>query len=213
MERARPGWVSLALLGLAASGSWLFYYYVGLAGKEMQAEAPASPDYFLEHFVAVRTGKEGLPQYHLEARRLVHYPAPLDSLLSDARLRVSPEDDSEPWYVRAEQGRLSADGERWYFPGRVELERAASAHHPPWKLETRDVRVFPGRSLVETDAPVRVHSRGGIIESVGLRALLKESRVDLLSRVRGSYETSEPQQNHPPHPGPGPAPSKPRPQH
>ncbi len=48
--------------------------------------------------------------------------------------------------------------------------------------------VFPQKQYAETAQPVRIDGLGGVTTGTGMKAYLKESRMNLLSNVRGQYE-------------------------
>jgi lipopolysaccharide export system protein LptC len=48
--------------------------------------------------------------------------------------------------------------------------------------------VFPQQQYAQTEQPVRIDGAGGVSTGTGMKAYLKESRIHLLSNVRGQYE-------------------------
>jgi lipopolysaccharide export system protein LptC len=48
--------------------------------------------------------------------------------------------------------------------------------------------VFPQKQYAQTEQPVRIDGAGGVSTGKGMKAYLKESRIHLLSNVRGQYE-------------------------
>ena len=47
---------------------------------------------------------------------------------------------------------------------------------------------FPQQQYAQTQQPVRIDGAGGVSTGTGMKAYLKESRIHLLSNVRGQYE-------------------------
>ncbi len=50
--------------------------------------------------------------------------------------------------------------------------------------------VFPQQEYAQTEQPVRIDGAGGVSTGTGMKAYLKESRIHLLSNVRGQYEAA-----------------------
>ena len=48
--------------------------------------------------------------------------------------------------------------------------------------------VFPQKQYAQTEQDVRIDGAGGVSTGKGMKAYLKESRIHLLSNVRGQYE-------------------------
>jgi lipopolysaccharide export system protein LptC len=95
--------------------------------------------------------------------------------------------EAEPWRLSASEGRSDAEGSL------ITLDRAVRA----WKttadeqlleLTTERLIVKPGEQYAETDKAVKMRSPQGVTDAVGMRALMEEDRVELLSEVRGRYD-------------------------
>ena len=48
--------------------------------------------------------------------------------------------------------------------------------------------VFPQKQYAQTEQAVRIDGAGGTTTGKGMKAYLKDGRMDLLSNVRGQYE-------------------------
>ena len=183
----RGGLLAWTLLGLAAAGSW--WLVQRTAPPEPRETAPGGHvvDYYLEGLDALETGEDGAPARRLEARLLRHYRDDGTTELEGPRL-VLHRPDGPPWVVRAERGRLSADGGLLSLLGEVDISRAAGDHNPPLHLRTRDLRVRPRESYLESDAEVSLDSLDDHLQARGLQAWLgAPARLKLLSEVRARY--------------------------
>ncbi|MCY1250003.1 Lipopolysaccharide export system protein LptC [compost metagenome] len=55
-------------------------------------------------------------------------------------------------------------------------------------LTTTRMTVFPDEDLAQTEQPVRIQEPNGVTTATGMKAYLKDSRMLLLSNVRGQHE-------------------------
>lgn len=183
---ARGPLVTLLLALAAALTGWVLYQ----AQRSLEAPAPAAPhepDYRLSGFTLRVLGPDGAVRYRLQGPALVHYPDPDRSDLTAPRLRWYPRPGAIPWKVHAQRGQVLAAGEEVRLLGTVDIDRAAEGSRRAVTIQTRDLQVWPHRDLAETAQEVTVRSAGATISGVGMRAYLKNGRVLLLSRVRGTY--------------------------
>lgn len=58
----------------------------------------------------------------------------------------------------------------------------------PTILTTSRLSVFPEREYAETQQPVKIEAANGVTTAVGMKAYLDDSRMHLLSSVRGQHE-------------------------
>jgi lipopolysaccharide export system protein LptC len=146
----------------------------------------ARSDYYVAGARLTRTDAQGRPAYEITAARMIHRPDRDGWLLESPTMEVFA-DVGEPWYGRAERGRIWADGEQAKLLGDVRLWRPASAHNRPVTIDTRDVYLRPQRKYAETAAAVVVQQQRNRLEGIGARIYLDEERYQLLSEVRGRY--------------------------
>ncbi|MGF6670288.1 LPS export ABC transporter protein LptC [Pseudomonas monsensis] len=69
----------------------------------------------------------------------------------------------------------------------VRIKRTDEKNRDLLVTSTR-MTVFPQDQYAQTEQPVRIDGAGGVSTGVGMKAYLKESRIHLLSNVRGQYE-------------------------
>ncbi|HQU14943.1 MAG: LPS export ABC transporter periplasmic protein LptC [Chromatiales bacterium 21-64-14] len=184
---ARGGPLVTLLLALAVVlTGWVLFQ----AQRSLEPPAPAAPhepDYRLSTFTLRVLGPDGAVQYRLQSPSLVHYPDPDRSDLTKPRLRWYPQPGAIPWKVHAERGQVLAAGDEVRLLGTVHIDRAAEGTRRAVTIQTRDLQVWPHREVAETADLVTMRSAGATISGVGMRAYLKDGRVLLLSRVRGTY--------------------------
>ncbi|MGQ0657403.1 MAG: LPS export ABC transporter periplasmic protein LptC [Chromatiales bacterium] len=176
----------LLLLLLAVATGWLLQRLSSEegAGRALKAH---EPDYYMEDFTQSRMNERGQLHHRLTAELMLHYPDDDSTELVRPVLAVYNEAPT-PWQVRAEKGWVSADSELVLLTGEVHIWRDGANGERELDVLTRDLRVRPRERYAETDKPARIHAPGVLYNAVGMRAIFKENRLELLSRVRGRHE-------------------------
>lgn len=177
----RTLFVALALAAVAAT-SWLSRQ-TERTHRATETLPGHTVDYFLSQFSAVTTDETGHPEHRLDAAYMAHFPDDDTAELTKPRITVY-RPRSDPWHVQADRGRVEAGGNLIELEGKVRLIRKGK---DALELATDDMRIWPNRQYAETDAPLTVTDARGTIEAVGMRGYLGEERLELLSRVRGTY--------------------------
>ncbi len=96
------------------------------------------------------------------------------------------------WLIRAEYGWIAPDNELIRLGDGVSITRPASSGKMPVAISTRNLLIRPEQEIVETADPVRMTTPNGVAEAVGLKADLKKEHLELLAKVRASYELPKP---------------------
>jgi lipopolysaccharide export system protein LptC len=138
---------------------------------------------------------DGSLSYHLQASRVEHHQQdPRTAGARDYTLIEQPlmaffgdTPSDQPWQLSARRGRSEVQGTL------ITLDQAVRA----WKetagdqlleLTTERLVVKPGEQYAETDKAVNMRSPQGVTDAVGMRALMNQDRIELLSEVKGRYE-------------------------
>ncbi len=174
----------LAALGAAALSGWL--YREALDYRAAASREGHVPDAFVEGMILSTLDAGGRLRHRVWAERGRHY-ADDDSTELDAPRAELYRPDEPPWRARARQGWLSGDGERVRLEGAVDIRRPAAAGRRPVSLRTEALTLLPRRDYAETDVAVHYRTTGLDVDGVGMRAFLDQGRVELQSRVRGTY--------------------------
>ena len=157
------------------------------ATAPVSADAPAA---YMENFVTVEMDDAGKPGRRIEADHLA-YHADETVDLSNPRY-VLYRAEGEPWRVRSERGRVSADGTVLWLTGEVDIWRNDASGARALDIRTRHLKVLPESDYGETTEPVTISTPAGTSTGVGMRAYLDESRFELLSRVRTRVDGRRP---------------------
>ncbi|HKK13935.1 MAG TPA: LPS export ABC transporter periplasmic protein LptC [Gammaproteobacteria bacterium] len=146
-------------------------------------------DYYVTDFTATSMDRRGRPERRLSAERLVHYADDDTSRLTRPHLEIFTR-DTPPWHISARTGWVSAGGSVVRLSGDVQIHRAGAGGVRAVNGHTTELTVHPDRRYAETDREITLTSPGIRVKSVGMRANMEADRVELLSTVRGTYETN-----------------------
>lgn len=172
----------LLIVALIAVLVWAFQDKLLPPDSSEESSGAQVPDYSMKGFVITSYNEEGSPQLYLQASEMERYEDEgLTKLLAPYLVVASKEEDS--WYLLAERGELIGEGEDVWLYGNVRIEKPESGSY----LLTEKVYYSASREYVETDVAVTFHDVDAKIEAVGMRAYLKEQRIEFLSNVRGQY--------------------------
>lgn len=183
-SRGLLGW--LAALGLVALlTQWLLYISAPPDGSQVARRH--APDAIMDEFVATGMGVDGRPEHRLRAQRMMRYPDDGSTEFIQPLLTVFQE-NAPPWMVDAERGWLAQDRDSVWLQDAVRIENPDAAPHLRWRLDTRDLHVKVDEEYAETARPVTIVGATSVTHAVGMRVFLKEGRIQLLSKVQGTYE-------------------------
>ncbi len=175
--------VLLVLLLLAGLTQWL------LSLNEISASAVRdshNPDYTMENFTITTMDAAGKPEQRLQSVRMAHYPD--DDSTEFARPHITIfRDNKAPWEIYGERGWMSADRELILLRGDVLIENPQAPPQSRLRLVTRDLRVLTGEETAVTEQPVTITGQTSLTHGTGMRAYFKDGRLQLLSKVRGTY--------------------------
>lgn len=178
------GW--LAALGLLALlTQWLLH--ISAPPDDRQAARRHVPDAIMDEFVATGMGADGRPEHRLRAQRMMHYPDDGSTEFIQPLLTVF-QGDAPPWQVQAERGLLARDRDSVWLQDAVRIENPEAEPRLRWRMDTRDLHVKVDEEYAETARPVTIVGATSVTHAVGMRVFLKEGRIQLLAKVKGTYE-------------------------
>ena len=175
-----------ALLGVLAALSWWLYRDATDAQPPVREASDNSPDAFVDNMILNTLDSDGRLAHRLTAERADHFPGDRAELVAPA-LEVHRQ-RGMPWSVRSKAATVSAAGKQIELKGAVEIHRQTESGDDAVHAYTTRLLLRPDDQYAETDAAVRYVSAGTQFTAVGMRAFLKEGRVELLSQVTGRYE-------------------------
>ena len=151
-------------------------------GETAAGGASGGPDAYMERFVTVEMDGAGRPKRRLEADYMSYRADETVELTNPHYVLFRAE--GEPWHVRSERGRVSADGTVVKLLGKVGIWRNDDSGARSLDIRTEHLTVRPSAEYGETDEKVTIRTPAHTSTGVGMRAHLGETRIELLSRVR-----------------------------
>lgn len=82
---------------------------------------------------------------------------------------------------------VSAKGEKVFFSGQVDIDRAASPDNQALTARTTDLTVLPEEGLASTDQHVFMTLGASELQGIGARIDNKAQTFELLANVTGRY--------------------------
>jgi len=155
-------------------------------------DKPADPfednaiDFYATNAHTLQYQIEGTLHYEMTADKVEHLKASEITLLSQPDLLIF-RGTPLPWHVRSERGEVSPQGDHVELIDAVRVERT-DAKGRPTILTTSRLSVLPEKEYAETQQPVKIVAANGVTTAVGMKAYLDDSRMHLLSSVRGQHE-------------------------
>ncbi|WP_213879159.1 LPS export ABC transporter periplasmic protein LptC [Pseudomonas sp. dw_358] len=169
----------------AAVGYW------NISPERFQARPPVVIDPTAVDYYAINAhAKQFLPdggiQYDLVADEVHHLQASQVSLLTNPDMNLY-RGTVYPWHVTSKRGEVNPDGTQVELIDSVRVARTDQKDRPTVITSSR-MTVFPQKQYAQTDQDARIDGAGGTSTGKGMKAYLKESKIFLLSNVRGLYE-------------------------
>lgn len=174
----------VALLGGALATSALFFR---TREEAPPAATPTQPriGYYATNARLTGTGDDGHVLYSVSAASVVQMPADGTINLLDVSVNYDPAVEV-PWNLHAETGRIRPDGKIIELSGNV-VASTREADGPAATIRTDFLEFDPATNVAATDRKVLIDYAGSSVQATGLRAMLREDRLELLHDVAGRY--------------------------
>ena len=182
----------LSLLGgVALLSSWF------LSTVESSLHAPVQehdnlPPLYMDNFLATHMDQQGIRQFTLTSPKLIQLPDPLGTWMERPSIQIFQGGTIRQWLIQAEEGWIASGQQTIKLKDAVTLTRSASSGKRPIRINTRDVFIYPSENIVETAAAAHLETPGGVLDAIGVKAYLNDDQLELLSKVRGTYEPATP---------------------
>ena len=182
--------IVIILLLLAAGSAWLLHKIT--SGTARATRAPLhQPDYYMENFRTFNMEQDGTLKNRLQAEYMAHYPDDDTIELIRPVLEI-PRADSPSINIIADKGWVTADNEVILLAGNVNLWQNDAAGNKRLEIITSDVRILIKQEYAETDQPSTIIGKDTTVKATGVKAYLKESRLQLLHNVHATISSENP---------------------
>ncbi len=188
MIKRLPVNVFSALLTLLATVAFFFWVFKDdeAAGYQPSTREEAAPAWYWTNARFWNFNDEGSLEQEATATGVEHFSEEDVTFLGEPRV-VSHLDEGAPWHTRAERGEVRENNDVIELSGKVEIRKADNSLN----MRTERLILDRGRELAETDMAVTITGEQGRTDAVGMRAWLKQEKVELLSKVKSVYEPNQ----------------------
>ena len=175
-------WIPFALL-LAAVGYWNIRPQSFSSSPEL-LPIESDIDFFTVNSFTTQYRPDGKRQHELFAEKSEHLQSRDISLVTHPDMHLY-RGTPLPWRIRSDLAEVAPHGTEVELIDHVRVERTDTKGRPVIITSTR-MTVFPDKSYVQTQQPVRIEM-SGVTTAVGMKAYLDQSKMYLLSNVRGEH--------------------------
>ena len=175
-----------ALCSVAILAALLYFQDADNGSSESGASdyGSSEPGYAAVHAQLIETGEDGLPLYRLDAEH-IEQPQPQGTIfMTEPKLDYQPEPGNH-WKLTAQRGQMTQDARSAELTGDVHAEGVPSGSDVTVRLDTDQLHLDMAQQLATSESTVRVDWGGNRLNGHGMRADLKNDRLQLASRVRG----------------------------
>lgn len=148
---------------------------------------PGQPDFIIGPAWTLMRDDSGEPSYRLTSLRTTHDMDTGQSRLRQPELTLYRPQPEPPWQVQATTALVNADGDEVELIDDVVIEQTLPSGRQR-RLLTDALTLYPPRDYAETAADVRIEYAQGVTTARGMHVFLNDSRIELLSTVRGRHE-------------------------
>lgn len=175
----------LALLGVAAVASGLLLSRLEDDAPDNERRPRLGAGYYVESAELIGTGEDGSVLYRVQTDQATEQIDDGSVALDGVRI-VYTAGESVPWTLRANRGRIPPDGNMLELVDDV-VAVTREGNGEPATIRTEYLRLEPDAYIAYTDRKVTIDYSGSRLFAVGMRAYLKEDRLQLLSNVNGKF--------------------------
>ncbi|WP_313738607.1 LPS export ABC transporter periplasmic protein LptC [Pseudomonas sp.] len=143
-------------------------------------------DYYAINAHSVQFLPDGKRQYEMTADKIEHVKASEVTLVTQPDLQMY-RGTAFPWHIQSKHAEVNPDGTEVELIDSVRIARTDEKNRNTLITSSR-MTVFPQKQYAQTEQAVRIDGAGGTTTGTGMKAYLKDGRMDLLSNVRGQYE-------------------------
>ena len=194
-------WLAVIILAALALASFWILELMRRNDTEgnSRSSARGEPDYYVEKFSFIRMPNNGQANYHITGDKLSHHPLNDDFEIQQPRIH-SFDADKVPLNIRAERAVIeqknlqispTRENDQIHLQGNVQAERPETASSKYMKLQSEYLLLLPNENKMKTDQAVSLFTNTSEIHAVGMIADNATQQIQLLSKVRASFNKSD----------------------
>ena len=175
----------LSLLLAIALGSTALLLRAREKPQTAAASAQLGIGYYLTDAVLSGTGADGHVLYRIRARTVVQKPGNGSVRMENVSVDYEPT-TQVPWNLHADTGKMRPGGKIIELSGNV-VAATRDANSPSATISTDYLEFDPDTDTASTTGKVVIEYADSVVQATGLRAMLRQDRMELLADVRGRY--------------------------
>lgn len=175
----------IALLSVAAFSSGLLLSRLEDKPEQTDRAPRLGAGYYVEEAELIGTGDNGEVLYRVKTDQATEQLADGSVALDKVRIIYTAE-EAVPWNLSANNGRIPPDGKMLELLGDVVAVTREDGGQPA-TIRTEFLQLEPDNYVAYTDRKVTIDYADSRLFAVGMRAYLKEDRLQLLSNVNGKF--------------------------
>jgi len=145
------------------------------------------PDYFISNFKSTVYGKDGSPDYYLQARQLNHFPDNETMEIASLNLRFINK-DNRVWLASADRGVVYEDSNILRLNQNVILKRETQVAAERLQIATEELQIDFNAKKGTSTRQVTILGDSTHINAVGIEIDMESGELTLQSEATGHYE-------------------------
>lgn len=146
------------------------------------------PDYFMENFSITSMNAEGNPDYILHASKMNHFADDDSSELIQPLIEFRQ--NQGDWTVSAQRAVYLRQQSLIHLYDKVQIRRLGSGKSEPLSIDTDYLKIDTENQVAETDILAHIKTTELALDTKGMVFDNRKGILELLSEVRGTYETN-----------------------
>jgi len=178
-------WPTLILLLIAAVASGILLLRSGAEDPDRQPKLALGVGYYMKQAELTRTGETGQVLYRLQTNEATQLTT--DGIVELDVVQISYDPMTEvPWDLHADKGHILPDRNIIQLSGNV-VARTREDSRAPITVSTEYLELDTESYIANTDREVAIDYTNNTVFATGLRAYLKEERLQLIADVNGHF--------------------------
>jgi len=175
------------LLAAAAGSSWYWSRAGTTDDRPGEARKSLPLGYYLTDAEIIGSDETGRLLYKIWAGQAEEHPEEGRLALRNVRVEYRPVEDV-PWFLTADSGEAPTDQSYIDLSGAVELANAPREQGERTLIQTQTLRFEPEAFVAGTENTVSLFLSAGRLDAVGIKAYLRDDRLELESNVHGVFD-------------------------
>ncbi|WP_076415884.1 LPS export ABC transporter periplasmic protein LptC [Shewanella sp. UCD-KL12] len=182
--------VTLAITAFFGTALILYWQVQSKRGnEEIAIDASLKPDYIADNLRSVDYNEQGLVNSRVTATHMEHFDEANMTYFTQPIYLVYPDEGQAQWRLQSTMGTLNKKSGKVILENNVIID-AISPEEPIQTIKTSYLELDLNTMIMTSDREIYITGNDFIIEGLGLFGDLNAQKVELISKVRGTYATN-----------------------